>query len=71
MSGKTIAGIALLVIGGLILAYQGFTYTRPETTKIGPIKIETTEEKTVPLPPILGGVLVLGGVVLLVTAKKS
>lgn len=70
MNGRTIAGIALLVIGGLILAYQGFTYTKPETTKIGPIKIETQEEKTVPLPPILGGVLVLGGIVILVTGRK-
>ena len=72
MSGKVIAGIALIVIGGLILAYQGFSYTqREKKVDLGPIQISADEKKTVPLPPILGGVLVLGGVVVLVTARKS
>lgn len=68
-----IAGIVLVVLGALALAYQGINYTRQEDViNIGPIHATADREERIPLPPILGGLALVGGIVLLVTgAKKS
>ncbi len=73
MKPVTIIGIVLIVLGVLALAYQGVTYTTRETViDIGPLKASVDREKRVPLPPILGGLLVAGGVVLVIVgARKS
>jgi len=48
-------------IGVVALAYQGISYTTTErVVDIGPLKVEATKEKTIPLPPVLGGVAVAG-----------
>jgi len=65
-------GIILIVLGLFGLAWGGFTYTTRETVvDIGPI--HATREKThnIPLPPIVGTVALIGGVVLLVAGKKG
>ena len=71
MKATLVVGILLIVIGIVSLAYQGITYTtREKVVDLGPV--EATREKTnrIPLPPILGGLALVGGVVLLVTARK-
>jgi len=68
---KTLA-IVLIVLGALALAYQGFSYTsNKEVIDLGPIQATVTEKKTVPLPPILGGLAVAAGVVLLYRSKSQ
>jgi drug/metabolite transporter (DMT)-like permease len=65
-------GIILIVLGLLGLAWGGFTYTTQEKVfDVGPI--HATREKThnVPLPPLVGAVALVGGVVLLVAGKKE
>jgi hypothetical protein len=65
-------GIALIVLGVLALAYQGFTYTTRETViDIGPIKATAERERTFPLPPILGIVAVAGGVALMFAGSRK
>jgi hypothetical protein len=66
-------GILLIVLGGLALAYQGFTYThREKVLDVGPIHATADKQSHVSIPPILGGLALVGGVVLLaVGAKKS
>ena len=65
-------GIILIVLGLLGLAWGGFTYTtREKVLDIGPIHATREETHTVPLPPIAGAVALIGGVVLLVTAKRA
>jgi hypothetical protein len=60
-------GIVLIVLGLAALAYQGFTYTsREKILDIGPLHATAEREKTVPLPPIVGGIAVASGVVLLI-----
>lgn len=71
MKSTSIAGILLVVLGALALAYQGITYTRREKVlDVGPIHATKDTEKTIPLPPILGGVAILGGIALLVARAR-
>lgn len=66
MRSSLIAGIVLVVIGAICLAYQGITYTsHKKVLQVGPIQATKTEYKTIPLRPIVGGVLVAGGIVLI------
>jgi hypothetical protein len=67
-----VAGIVLIVIGIITLVYQGFTYTtQKKVLDVGPIQATKTEHHTVPLPPVIGGILLIGGVVLVVTGSKA
>ena len=71
MKATTIVGIVLIVLGVIALAYQGITYTTSEkVVDLGPLKVEAQREKTIPLPPILGGVAVAAGVVLLIVGSR-
>ena len=67
-----IVGIILIVVGAIALAYGGITYTsREKVLDIGPIEATAEREKTIPLPPVLGGLAVAGGIVLLVAASRK
>ena len=72
MRTNTLVGIILIVVGVLALAYQGFSYTtRQKAVDLGPIQITTESKKTIPLPPIVGGIAVAGGIVLLVMGTRK
>ena len=71
MKPTTIMGVILIVLGVVALAYQGITYTTNEkVVDLGPLKVEAKKEKTIPLPPVLGGVALVGGVVLLIAGAR-
>jgi uncharacterized membrane protein len=69
----TLVGIALIVLGIVAFAYQGITYTsREKIIDIGPLQASADTQKTIPLSPLLGGLALAGGIVLVVVgAKKS
>ena len=69
----TLVGIALIVLGIVAFAYQGITYTsREKIIDIGPIQATADTQKTIPLSPLFGGLVLAGGIVLVVVgAKKS
>lgn len=72
MKPIAIIGVLLIVFGLAALAYQGITYTSRETVlDIGPVHATADRQKTLPLPPIVGGVAVAGGVVLLIAGVRS
>ena len=72
MKTYTLIGIILIVIGIIALAYQGITYTtREKVVDIGPIQINADKTETIPLPPILGGIALVGGIILLVAGGKK
>ena len=72
MRTATVIGILLIVLGVIALAYQGITYTtREKVIDLGPIKATKETEKTIPLPPILGGAALAGGVVLLIAGARA
>jgi uncharacterized membrane protein len=65
-------GILLIVLGGLALAYQGFTYTHQEKVlDLGPIHATAEKQERVSIPPILGGLALVGGIVLLVVGGRK
>jgi uncharacterized membrane protein len=65
-------GILLIVLGGLALAYQGFTYTRQEKfLDIGPIHATREDQEHFSIPPVLGGLALVGGIVLIVVGGKK
>ena len=65
-------GIVLIVLGVVALAYQGITYTcREKIIDIGPIQATRETKKIIPLPPILGGVALAGGIVLVIIGAKN
>ena len=67
-----IFGFVLVILGLLALVYGGVSYNRQRTVlDVGPFKATATEQKNVPLSPILGGVALLGGLILLLAPRKS
>ncbi len=70
MKPKTIIAGILIVLGAVILAYSGFTYkTRGNPVDIGPLHMETTESHFI--PPVVGAVTLVGGIVLLVLDTRK
>lgn len=68
----SLAGLALIVLGLIALAYQGFTYTSRETVlDIGPVHATADREKTFPLPPVVGIAAVVGGIALVVAGTRA
>ena len=63
--------IALIIVGILSFAYQGITYkTRDKAVDFGPLQITTVQTHTLPLPPVVGVLTLIGGIVLLVVNAK-
>ena len=73
MKPLALVGIVLIVLGILALAYQGITYTTSEKViDLGPLKASVEREKTIPLPPVLGGLAVAAGLFLVwVGSRRS
>ena len=71
MKPIVIVGIVLIVLGVVMLAAQGITYTKTEKVlDIGPIEATAEREKTIPLSPIAGGAAVIAGVVLVIAGSR-
>lgn len=66
-----IVGIALIVLGVIAFAYQGISYTtREKVLEVGPITATKESKKTLPIPPVLGGIAVVGGIALLMVSAR-
>lgn len=71
MKSTGIVGIILIIAGVIVLIYGGITYTTHKTLfKAGPVQATAKTHKTVPLPPVLGVILLAGGIVLVVVGGK-
>jgi uncharacterized membrane protein len=72
MKGLSAVGIVLIALAVISFAYQGITYTtHKKVIDLGPIQATTEQHKTIPLPPLFGGLALIGGIVLLVAGNKS
>jgi hypothetical protein len=66
-----LAGIVLIILGALALTYQGIRYTtREKLLEVGPVKVTASEKKTIPLPPVVGGLAVVAGIALVLADRK-
>ena len=66
-------GIALILLGVVALSYNRITYTtREKVVEIGPLVATAERERSIPLPPLLGGLALVAGVgVIAVGYKRS
>ena len=68
----TLVGIALIILGIVAFSYQGITYTsREKIIDIGPIQATADTQKSIPLSPLLGGLVLVGGIALVVVGAKT
>ncbi|HUO63193.1 MAG TPA: hypothetical protein VMT97_05790 [Terriglobales bacterium] len=71
MKAVTFFGVALIILGVLALAYQGITYTtREKVIDLGPLTATVDKKKTFPLPPLVGALVLAGGVVLVIVGAR-
>jgi len=67
-----LAGIVLVVLGALALAYHGINYTHQEKVfDVGPIHATADKQDRIPLPPVIGGLALVGGIALLVAGARQ
>ncbi|HKI50817.1 MAG TPA: DUF3185 domain-containing protein [Geothermobacteraceae bacterium] len=72
MKSYTLIGIILIVVAVAAFAYQGISYTtREKVVDLGPLQVTADKTRTLPLPPIVGGIALVGGIVLLVMGTKK
>ncbi len=72
MKPAGIIGILLIVIGIVALAYGGFSYTKREKVlDLGPIQATAEKRETIPFPPLLGGLCLVGGIILVVAGGRK
>jgi drug/metabolite transporter (DMT)-like permease len=71
MRPAAIVGILLIILGIAGLAYGGFSFKHKEkVVDLGPIEATADKKESVPIPPILGALALVGGVVLLATGAR-
>lgn len=71
MKGLSLGGVLLIILGAVALVYQGITYTTSKkVVDAGPLQISHKETHTFPLPPVLGGIAIVGGIALLVLGAR-
>jgi len=72
MKPYTLLGIILIVVAIASFVYQGISFTtREKVVDIGPLHMTAEKTRTLPLPPIVGGIALVGGIVLLVVGAKK
>jgi hypothetical protein len=65
-------GFVLLVLGIVAVLYGGITYNRERTVlKVGSIEATAKEQRNVPLSPIVGGIAIVSGLVLLMVPRRK
>lgn len=67
-----IVGVILIAAGAIALFYRGIPYTsRDVVIDVGPLKVNADTNRTWPVPPILGGLAIAAGVVLIVVGARK
>lgn len=72
MKTRQVAGMLLIVFGLISLIWGGISWTQEKTVlDLGPLEAKTRERESIPMPPLVGGLLLAGGVVLLVAGSRQ
>jgi hypothetical protein len=71
MKTTMLTGIILIVLAVLAFSYQGITYTKREKVlDIGPFQATAERRESIPIPPLLAGAALMGGVALILVGSK-
>ena len=71
MKPASLAGLVLIILGIIALTYQGITYTtREKVIDLGPLQATVDTKQTLPLPPLVGGLALVGGIALLLVGAR-
>jgi hypothetical protein len=71
MKPGAVVGALLILAGIIMLAVGGFSFTsRERVADVGPIEVTAERERSVPLPPILAGLAIVGGLTLILTSRR-
>lgn len=72
MKAATVVGILLIIVGVVGFALGGFTFTHEKKdVDLGPLQVQHEQKKTVPIPPILSAIALVGGIGLVVAGVRS
>ena len=72
MSGRRVLGLVLIAIGLIALLAGGISWTQRKTVvDAGPLQVQADEHKTLPLPPVLGGIALVAGVLLVLVPART
>jgi hypothetical protein len=72
MRGTVLLGVILLVAGLAGLAWPVLSYTTTEkVVDIGPVEVTAEREKNVLVPPIVGGLAAVAGLVIIVAGSRK
>jgi hypothetical protein len=72
MKSATWIGIVLIVIGIVGFSMGGFSFHQEKKdVDMGPVQISHEQKKTVPIPPAVSVIALLGGIGLVVVGARS
>jgi uncharacterized membrane protein len=72
MKPLVVIGIILVLLGVVALSYRSITYTSEEKiAEIGPFKATAEREKSIPLPPLLGGLGLAAGAIMIAVGYRK
>lgn len=64
-------GAVLIAVGIASFSYQGITYTKQEQVlKIGELEVTAEKNEKIPVPPIVGGITLVGGILLVLLGMR-
>lgn len=70
MSSRQMVGLGLVIVGIVALVWGGVFWTDRDTViDVGPLEVTTEEREGVRLPPVLGVIALVGGIVLLMPCR--
>ena len=72
MTAMRIAGLVLIVVGVVALVWGGVFWTDRNTViDAGPLQVTTEDREGFALPPVVGAIALVGGIVLLVVPSRK
>jgi len=72
MRPGTVLGALLILAGVIALSLGGFSFTtRDKVAEVGPVEVTAQQRRSMPVPPLLGGLAIVGGVVLIVVGSRK
>ncbi len=72
MKLQPVVAIIVIAVGVIALVYEGISYTKTEQAiDLGPIQVSAVNTHTLPLAPLVGGIALLGGIMLLVMSGEK